>query len=858
MSKDFPEAIEALGKRGGKYQRAASSIWEVVGKFSVKGKFEMKLDDLFAGVPRTKWGENRIKKCVKYDLTGFCRCLAIQDNGVVLLAYVGTHDQCQKWLDRHRGCTLAYAEGELEIIHSPEIVDGPRPIAVDSDPKMTAGSLLDKLKGQYADIIADSVSGRQYMAMKDLRWSCSDDDILSVLNDQGEDRVQSMIMEVLTLLRDDDIDAAKNHLLYFRDELKSLDEVDVSTTEIKSNENVLFLDELSTMDLAGFFEKSWKDWMLFMHPGQKEVVDREFSGPARLLGVSGSGKTCVLVNRAIRLAGDYPKERILLTTINQALAALIKELVREAVDLQQDKEDLLDRIEVKSFWDVTRDLILEHEKDPLIRMSLDQYTEMVGEDVDEIWSEYYRRENNNDDAKVLEPVHKALIGRKVHPMRYIKDEFDFIRSAVPASDRAAYLELERKGRQVMLQKEQRQLLLEALEMWEEKMEAVGVSDYLGMLKYLAPYEDKVKAKYRCVLVDELQDFGTSELRLVRRLVEKNENDIFMCGDVAQVVHVKQHKPREAGIEVAPRNYLTITKNYRNSRQILEAASAVFTANTSEEYREQHDGELLQPEMANFSSPRPFIRQSNSLEMELVNALAYLDDTLDDGEIGCVAIAGMSFFEVEDLGKVTRVPVLDGQKTTISDRIFLSDLEQTKGFEFDRVVVANLTAGVFPNPLLPEEEVFRDVSKLYVSMTRAKKELTISYCGTLSPMFEDCLHVFSTDSPWEDHVEDEGRRKWNVELAEVASNSKMRAMTGFAYSCTTQVVGLGAESCDRLIERVAGTKAIGPDGVPYEWTNVGEFTDSLSNSRIRPQLNRILGQGRFKELDEHFRSVGLLR
>ena len=84
------------------------------------------------------------------------------------------------------------------------------------------------------------------------------------------------------------------------------------------------------------------------------------------------------------------------------------------------------------------------------------------------------------------------------------------------------------------------------------------------------------------------------------------------------------------------------------------------------------------------------------------------------------------------------------------------------------------------------------------------------------------------------------------------------MTGFAYSCTTQVVGLGAESCDRLIERVAGTKAIGPDGVPYEWTNVGEFTDSLSNSRIRPQLNRILGQGRFKELDEHFRSVGLLR
>jgi excinuclease UvrABC ATPase subunit len=44
-------------------------------------------------------------------------------------------------------------------------------------------------------------------------------------------------------------------------------------------------------------------------------------------GVSGSGKTCVLIHRAIRLAHKYPDEPILVLTLNAALAALIESLV---------------------------------------------------------------------------------------------------------------------------------------------------------------------------------------------------------------------------------------------------------------------------------------------------------------------------------------------------------------------------------------------------------------------------------------------------------------------------------------------------------------------------------------------------
>ena len=75
---------------------------------------------------------------------------------------------------------------------------------------------------------------------------------------------------------------------------------------------------------------SFQQWMLFMHPEQKAIVEKEFNGPARLSGVSGSGKTCVVVKRAIYLAQKYPAEEILVLTLNKSLAKLIDDLTEYA------------------------------------------------------------------------------------------------------------------------------------------------------------------------------------------------------------------------------------------------------------------------------------------------------------------------------------------------------------------------------------------------------------------------------------------------------------------------------------------------------------------------------------------------
>ena len=48
-----------------------------------------------------------------------------------------------------------------------------------------------------------------------------------------------------------------------------------------------------------------------MHPEQKKIVYKNYNGPVQLSGVSGSGKTCVALNRCIRLAEENPNSKLL-------------------------------------------------------------------------------------------------------------------------------------------------------------------------------------------------------------------------------------------------------------------------------------------------------------------------------------------------------------------------------------------------------------------------------------------------------------------------------------------------------------------------------------------------------------------
>ena len=42
----------------------------------------------------------------------------------------------------------------------------------------------------------------------------------------------------------------------------------------------------------------WEKWAIFLHPAQRQVVERDYNGPFRVSGTAGTGKTVVAIHRA--------------------------------------------------------------------------------------------------------------------------------------------------------------------------------------------------------------------------------------------------------------------------------------------------------------------------------------------------------------------------------------------------------------------------------------------------------------------------------------------------------------------------------------------------------------------------------
>ena len=74
----FRRSLQALYKRGGRFQKAADRIAAAL--VNPSG------ESLLAGLTPTHHGENRIKHCVKYDLTGACRLITVSAQALLRLA----------------------------------------------------------------------------------------------------------------------------------------------------------------------------------------------------------------------------------------------------------------------------------------------------------------------------------------------------------------------------------------------------------------------------------------------------------------------------------------------------------------------------------------------------------------------------------------------------------------------------------------------------------------------------------------------------------------------------------------------------------------------------------------------------
>ena len=108
----------------------------------------------------------------------------------------------------------------------------------------------------------------------------------------------------------------------------------------------------------------WEQWGVFLHPWQRMLVERSFSGPARVAGSAGTGKTIVAIHRAVRLARDNQAARILLASFSQPLADA---MAKKTLVLAPETGGIVSRITTASFKGIAEQMYqLEHGVRPRI------------------------------------------------------------------------------------------------------------------------------------------------------------------------------------------------------------------------------------------------------------------------------------------------------------------------------------------------------------------------------------------------------------------------------------------------------------------------------------------------------------
>jgi hypothetical protein len=143
----FNRTLVQLRSKGGYAAVAAAKAEEFIGFLSGKDGGSERHKFRF-----TRKGEYRIQHCRKVDLGCGYRIVCIQKDQRLVLLYIGTHDDCFRWIERHRT-----AEYDLDAIAG----DTWLPVAVPSVNQQRHDDAVideDRFADEYEEVLLSRVN----------------------------------------------------------------------------------------------------------------------------------------------------------------------------------------------------------------------------------------------------------------------------------------------------------------------------------------------------------------------------------------------------------------------------------------------------------------------------------------------------------------------------------------------------------------------------------------------------------------------------------------------------------------------------------------------------------------------------
>lgn len=481
-----------------------------------------------------------------------------------------------------------------------------------------------------------------------------------------------------------------------------------------------FLTVTTSEELQAALDAPWDKWSVFLHPSQRAVVERTYNGPARVAGSAGTGKTVVAIHRAVRTIGEGPAARVLLTTFSEPLAASLR---RKVAILAGPNTSIVPAITVLSFEGLALELYqLAFGGKP--RLATPQQVQ---------------------DALGVAAKKAELKGFST---RFLISEWNSVIDAWRVADAGAYATVPRLGRRNRLGARQREALWPVFAETRRQLQADGRITWPSVFHRLADtYTARSDKPFTHVVVDEAQDLGVPELRLLCSIAPEGQDRLFFAGDLGQRIFQQPFSWKALGADVRGRS-TTLKVNYRTSQQIREASDQLLPTvvrdvdGTEEERRGT---------VSVFEGPAPEVRYSTDEADECRAVAAFILAAVAAGispeEIGVFVRSRRELPRARSaVTEAGLKPIeLSEREVDLSGQVAIGTMHLAKGLEFKAVAVMACDSEVLPlaervQSIVDEadlDEVYQtERHLLYVACTRARDRLLVTGVKPASEFLAD--------------------------------------------------------------------------------------------------------------------------
>lgn len=592
-----------------------------------------------------------------------------------LIAYVGHHDDAYAWAERRR-IEVHPRTGAAQFV---ELVEQLAPAPDERLPERIA---LPPVNRPFAKLTDDDMLDVGVPA-----------DWLQPVRETQED-------ELFDLLAKLPEEAAEALLGY------AADGVLVKPEPVTTEEPFLHPDAtrrfrvLENVDeLKAALEYPWEKWTVFLHPAQRELVGRNWSGPARVAGTAGTGKTVVALHRAVQLARDNRENKILLTTFSKHLASLLT--AKRDIMTEADQE-VRSRITVQALNNTVYDL----------------YTRRFGMPTMATPSQV---------RAFIQDGIKAGLGGQLSS-EFLFEEWDELVDAWNVDDADAYAELPRLGRKTRLGPRQREAAWAVFEYVRSKLRERKLITWPQLYaRLVASLEQGDVFPFSHVVVDEAQDLSVAQAKFLAAATAHLSNGVFFAGDLGQRIFHLPFSWLRLGLDIRGRSH-RLKVNYRTSHQIRSAAdrllpSVIVDLDGQEESR--------RGTVSVFDGPQPILIVAKN-EAEECEAVASFIRTQRDNGIAPSEIALLVRGQGQ-LARARRALAKAGEEPRVG-AIAVKTMHDAKGLEFKAVAVMACDEDVLPDPTrladigdMADLEAAYETERhlLYVACTRARDHLLVS-------------------------------------------------------------------------------------------------------------------------------------